>query len=110
MFLLASIGIACACRRSPSLVPCPPGVYGSVRFCRYTNPSATEADLLHLQKEILREVLSYTPGHPSFKRLPIDDDAGDGDDGGDDDDDGPPKANTGTAMPRPSLTSSSSRA
>lgn len=33
---------------------------------RFTNPSATEADLAGLQKEILREVLSYTPGHPSF--------------------------------------------
>eukprot|EP00752_Nemacystus_decipiens_P018391 g16495.t1 len=33
---------------------------------KFTNPSATEADLTSLQKEILREVLSYTPGHPSF--------------------------------------------
>lgn len=33
---------------------------------RFTNPSASEAHLVSLQKEILREVLSYTPGHPSF--------------------------------------------
>jgi len=89
-------------------------------LCRFTNPSATEADLLNLQREILREVLSYTPGHPSFRGgLPADDDGG-GDDDDDDDDDGgpsgsgnagrgPPTANTGTAMPRPALTSSSSR-
>lgn len=35
-------------------------------FSRFTNPSATEANLVSLQKEILREVLAYTPGHPSF--------------------------------------------
>eukprot|EP00903_Cladosiphon_okamuranus_P020012 g18382.t1 len=33
---------------------------------KFTNPYATEAHLVSLQKEILREVLSYTPGHPSF--------------------------------------------
>ncbi|CAM9802713.1 unnamed protein product [Ectocarpus sp. 8 AP-2014] len=33
---------------------------------RFTSPAATEADLVSLQKEILTEVLAYTPGHPSF--------------------------------------------
>ena len=41
-------------------------VHACIRTPRFTNPSATEADLVSLQKEILREVLAYTPGHPSF--------------------------------------------
>lgn len=51
----------------PSILICILVILLSYRFGRFTNPSATDADLVSLQKEILREVLSYTPGHASFR-------------------------------------------